>query len=156
MVEQIDAIVKALPAILTSVVVVFVVVAGVYLVIHKSPQGDTSRPLADTSAIIGGQPTTCAELFGEACSFDLQTEYNQWGHAIDSFVNSGVLGPYARSIGFAAAAKLSLQACGVSATAGRTVFDFNELARVEHPEASTTDLFPFWNASRQFLCPAMP
>lgn len=156
MVEPIDVIMKALPAILASVVIVGVVAVGAYLVIHKSPQAETSRTLADTPAVIDGQPTTCAELFGEACSFDLQTEYNQWGHAIDSFVHSGVLGPYARSIGFAPAAKLSLQACGVSSTAGRTVFDFNDLALTDHPDASTTDLFPFWNASRQFLCPAVP
>ena len=151
-----DVIMKALPAILTSVVVVCVVAVGVYLVIQRSPHGDTSRPLADTSAIIDGQPTTCTELFGSTCSFDLQTEYNRWGEAIDSFVNSGVLGPYARSIGFVPAAKLSLQACGVSNTTGRTVLDFNDLARVDHPDASTTDLFPFWNASRQFACPAAP
>ncbi|MGG7102815.1 hypothetical protein [Rhodococcus sp. 24CO] len=147
---------RVLRAILTSVVVVCVVAVGVYLVIHRSPQGDPSRPLADTSAIIDGQRTTCAELFGETCSFDLQSEYNQWGESIESFVNSGVLGPYARSIGFVPAAKLSLQACGVSNTAGRTVLDFNVLVRADHPEASTTDLFPFWNASRQSLCPAAP
>ena len=49
--------------------------------------------------------------------------------------------------------KLSLQACEVSATAGRTILDFYTLAEIDHPTATTTDLFPFWNESRQFLCP---
>ena len=61
--------------------------------------------------------------------------------------------PFARSIGFVAEAKLSLQACEVSATAGRTILDFYTLAEIDHPTATTTDLFPFWNESRQFLCP---
>ncbi|MCJ0905216.1 hypothetical protein [Rhodococcus sp. ARC_M6] len=57
-------------------------------------------------------------MFSETCSFDLQSEYNQWGGGIESFVDSGVLGPYSRGIDFTAAAKPSLQACGIDSTAG--------------------------------------
>jgi hypothetical protein len=123
-----------------------------------TPQPDARLPawsheLADTVHTIGGKPTTCTELFGETCSFALQSDYNQWGQNLEGFVNAGTLGPFARSIGFVAEAKLSLQACEVSATAGRTILDFYTLAEIDHPTATTTDLFPFWNESRQFLCP---
>ncbi len=125
----------------------------VLLLLSGSPREGTSHELADTVHTIGGKPTTCTELFGETCSFALQSDYNQWGQNLEGFVNAGTLGPFARSIGFVAEAKLSLQACEVSATAGRTILDFYTLAEIDHPTATTTDLFPFWNESRQFLCP---
>ncbi len=128
---------------------------AVLLLLSGSPREGTSHELADTVHTIGGKPTTCTELFGETCSFALQSDYNQWGQNLEGFVNAGTLGPFARSIGFVAEAKLSLQACEVSATAGRTILDFYTLAEIDHPPtATTTDLFPpFWNESRQFLCP---
>ncbi len=126
---------------------------AVLLLLSGSPREGTSHELADTVHTIGGKPTTCTELFGETCSFALQSDYNQWGQNLEGFVNAGTLGPFARSIGFVAEAKLSLQACEVSATAGRTILDFYTLAEIDHPTATTTDLFPFWNESRQFLCP---
>ncbi|MBT2264308.1 hypothetical protein [Rhodococcus erythropolis] len=144
---------RAFLVVLLSVVVVSALAAAIYFVTSRSPEVSTAHPLPDAVSTIDGQLTTCSELFGETCSFDLQTEFNTWGAGIEQFVDAGSLGPFARGIGFVASAKLSLQACGVGSAAGRTVLDFNDLARIEHPEASTTDLFPFWNSSRQFLCP---
>nr|WP_253252953.1 hypothetical protein [Rhodococcus erythropolis] len=146
-------IVKAILATAASILLVVALAVAILLLLSGSPRERTSHELADTEHTIGGQPTTCTELFGETCSFALQSDYNQWGQNLESFVNAGTLGPFARSIGFVVEAKLSLQACEVSATAGRTILDFYTLAGIDHPAATTTDLFPFWNESRQFLCP---
>ncbi|MCY4668920.1 MAG: hypothetical protein OXC29_13160 [Rhodococcus sp.] len=146
-------IVKAILATAASILLVVALAVAVLLLLSGSPREGTSHELADTVHTIGGKPTTCTELFGETCSFALQSDYNQWGQNLEGFVNAGILGPFARSIGFVAEAKLSLQACEDSATAGRTILDFYTLAEIDHPTATTTDLFPFWNESRQFLCP---
>lgn len=143
---------KAILATAASILLVVALAVAILLFLSGSPREGTSHELADTVHTIGGKPTTCSELFGETCSFALQSDYNQWGQDLDSFVNAGTLGPFARSIGFVAEAKLSLQACEISA-AGRTILDFYTLAEIDHPTATTTDLFPFWNESRQFLCP---
>ncbi|MDJ0362579.1 hypothetical protein [Rhodococcus sp. H29-C3] len=63
------------------------------------------------------------------------------------------MGPYAADIGFVDSAKLSLQACGVARTAGKTVLEFEDLAQRDHPDATSAQLFPFWNQTRQELCP---
>lgn len=144
---------KTILATVVSILLVVALAVAVLLLLSGSPRERTSHELTDTVHTIGGKPTTCTDLFGVTCSFALQSDYNQWGQDLDSFVGAGTLGPFARSIGFVAEAKLSLQACEVSATAGRTILDFYTLAGIDHPAATTTDLFPFWNESRQFLCP---
>lgn len=131
----------------------FAVIFIVLFAVIKSSRDTTSPALADESFVIQGQPTTCSSLFGEPCDFDLQTEYNMWGDGLESFVDSGVLGPYAADIGFVDSAKLSLQACGVNRTAGKTVLEFEDLAQRDHPDATRAQLFPFWNETRQDLCP---
>ena len=110
---------KAILATAASILLVVALAVAVLLLLSGSPREGTSHELADTVHTIGGKPTTCTELFGETCSFALQSDYNQWGQNLEGFVNAGILGPFARSIGFVAEAKLSLQACEVSATAGR-------------------------------------
>lgn len=140
---------------LLGVTVVFALAASAILFFTGFTRQPESHTAPDAVVVIHGQPVTCAGLFHQTCSFDLQSEFNQWGHGLESFVDSGALGPYAREIRFTAAAKLSLQACGINNTAGRTVLDFYDLARVDQPTATTTDLFPFWNESLQFLCPTM-
>lgn len=115
---------KAILATAASILLVVALAVAVLLLLSGSPREGTSHELADTVHTIGGKPTTCTELFGETCSFALQSDYNQWGQNLEGFVNAGTLGPFARSIGFVAEAKLSLQACEVSATAGRTILDF--------------------------------
>ena len=124
-----------------------------FLVALSSFRDTTPRPLADETFMIHGQPTTCSMLFGQACDYSLQSEYNRWGNGLESFIESSPLGPYATEIGFAASAKLSLQACGLARTAGKTALEFETLARREHPEATSPQLFPFWNRTRQGLCP---
>lgn len=134
--------------------VVFVLMVAAWLHFSGFTTENPSHSPPDAIVNINGEQTTCSELFDEPCSFDLQSEFNQWGTEIQSFVNMNTLGPYARSIGFTAAAKLSLQACGISNTAGRTVLDFYDTASIDHPGVGTADLFPFWNESLQFLCGA--
>ncbi|MDJ0396520.1 hypothetical protein QMK17_24775 [Rhodococcus sp. G-MC3] len=125
----------------------------VFLKVFDSTRDTTPRPQADESFVIDGQEATCSTLFGQPCDYTIQSEYNRWGDGLESFVNSSPLGSYATDIGFVASAKLSLQACGVARTAGQTVLEFEELAQTDHPEATRTQLFPFWNRTRQSLCP---
>ncbi|GAA3155122.1 hypothetical protein GCM10020255_035850 [Rhodococcus baikonurensis] len=56
---------------------------AILLLLSGSPRERTSHELADTEHTIGGQPTTCTELFGETCSFALQSDYNQWGQNLE-------------------------------------------------------------------------
>lgn len=125
----------------------------VFLAVFGSSRDTTPHPLADKTFTIHGRPTTCSTLFGQACDYSLQSEYNRWGNGLESFVESSPLGSYATDIGFVASAKLSLQACGLARTAGKTVLEFEALARREHPDATSAQLFPFWNRTRQGLCP---
>ncbi|NLE82417.1 MAG: hypothetical protein GX610_23140 [Rhodococcus sp.] len=138
---------------LVIVIVVVVAVVAVWMYFNREEEDTKVRTLADAEYSIGGQPTTCAELFGAPCNFDLQSAYNTWGANLEQFVNSGAYGSFARDIGFPAAAKLSLQACAISKTPGRISFDFLDTARVDHPDAPTGELLVFWNKSRQELCP---
>ncbi|KAA0017021.1 hypothetical protein [Antrihabitans cavernicola] len=143
--------------------VVIVVMVGVgvglfflgstYLVSDPSPSA-APPPLADTAYTVNGRPTTCTDLFHQPCDFTLQYGYDMWGQHLESFVNSGVLGTYRDDIGFVASAELSLQACGVAHTTGKTFLDYLDLAHTDHPEAGSPQLFPFWNRTRQDLCPS--
>lgn len=121
--------------------------------IFESSRDTTPRPIADTTFTIHGRPTTCGALFGQPCDYTLQSAYNRWGAGLEPFIESSPLGPYATEIGFVASAKLSLQACGLNRTVGKTFLEFVALARREHPDATSPDLFPFWNRTRQALCP---
>lgn len=135
-------------------VVAVVLTAIVWAVLYFAPERNTeTHTLADEEYMIGGHPTTCTELFGAPCDFALQIAYNRWGADLEEFVNSDAYGSFARSIGFPASAKLSLQACYIAKTPGRISFDFLDTARVDHPNAPTAELLVFWNRSRQELCP---
>lgn len=142
---------------IANVLLIIVVVGGIgialYFLVSEAAQDTPPRPLADQAFTINGRPTTCSELFRHACDFNLQSEYNMWGDGVESFVTSSALGSYAEDIGFVATAKLSLQACGLSRTPGKTFLEFIDLARLDQPDASSAQLFPFWNRTRQDLCP---
>ena len=142
--------------VLKTVLVCLVVGAAVLVVwaVASRPEPTAPpRPLPDTAVMVHGRPTTCSELFGYPCDFDLQSTFNRWGRSLGPFVDSGVLGPYAEQIGFLASARLSLDACTLSHTTGKTVLEFVEQARRQHPEAGSPELFPFWHRTRQSLCP---
>lgn len=126
---------------------------GVFLAVYDSSRDTAPRPLADTTFTIDGQPTTCSTLFEQPCEYRLQSEYNRWGGGLESFVHTSPLGTYAHDIGFAPSAKLSLTACGLARTAGKTFLEFVTVARADHPDATSPQLFPFWNRTRQGLCP---
>lgn len=125
----------------------------VYFAVFDSTRNTTPNPLPDETFVIQGQETNCSTLFKQPCDFTLQSEFNQWGDGLESFIDSNTLGSYATEIGFAPSAKLSLQACGLARTAGKTVLEFEALARQDHPDASRAELFPFWNRTPQGLCP---
>ncbi|KAA0015875.1 hypothetical protein [Antrihabitans cavernicola] len=127
--------------------------ASTYLPADPSPAA-APPPLEDTAFTVSGHPTTCSELFRHQCDFNLQYDYDKWGNGLESFVDSGVLGTYAEDIGFVPSAKLSLQACGVAGTDGTTFLNFIDLAHADHPDAGSPQLFPFWNRTRQGLCPS--
>ncbi|GAF42979.1 hypothetical protein [Rhodococcus wratislaviensis] len=142
--------------VLKAVLVCVVVGAAVFMVWAVASRPDAPeppRPLPDTAVMVHGVPTTCSELFGQPCDFGLQAAFNRWGTGLAAFVDSGVLGPYAERIGFLASAKLSLDACALSHTTGKTVLEFVEQAQRQHPDAGSPELFPFWNRTRQTLCP---
>ncbi|CAG7634652.1 hypothetical protein SIM91_43500 [Rhodococcus opacus] len=125
----------------------------VFLTVFESSRDTTPRPLAEETFTIGGRPATCSALFGQPCDYTLQSEFNRWGSGLESFVESSPLGSYAADIGFVASAKLSLRACGLARTVGKTFLEFEALARRDHPDATSPQLFPFWNRTRQGLCP---
>ncbi|ABG99172.1 conserved hypothetical protein (plasmid) [Rhodococcus jostii RHA1] len=90
---------------------------------------------------------------GQACGFDLQTVYNDVGGRLEGFVHTADLGPYADRIGVAASANLSLRACVLARTSGRTFLEFVDVSQPAHPDAGSPELFPFWNRAREELCP---
>lgn len=138
-----------------AVLIVVLIAAGVVTFFALWDGSDTAahRPLDDSAFVIHGQRTTCSTLFGRPCDYDLQTEYNRWGAELGRFVDTTDFGPYGNALPFADAARLSLQACMYSHAAGRTELEFVELARRDHPDADSVELFPFWNRARQGLCP---
>lgn len=138
---------------LLAVVVVLGIIVAVFLYFNAGKEDTEERTLADAQYSIGGKPTTCTELFGAPCDYTMQTGYNRWGAHLEQFVNSGAYGSFARDIGFVPSAKLSLQACNISSTPGRTSLDFLDTAKIDHPNAPTGELLVFWNKSRQELCP---
>ncbi|ANS28684.1 hypothetical protein R1CP_20010 [Rhodococcus opacus] len=144
---------------LVRTVLVLLIVAGlgfaVFQVLRHDPEHPEPHPLADAVFVISGRPTTCADLLTHPCDYTLQTQYNQWGARLEQFLTTSPLGPYADRIGFAASAKLSLQACALSRTVGKTFLEFVAVAHVDNPDATSPELFPFWNRTRQSLCPSV-
>jgi hypothetical protein len=127
---------------------------ALFQIARREPAPLAPRPLADTVYVIAGRPTTCSDLLADACDYTLQTQYNRWGARLEEFLTTSPLGSYADRVGFAASAKLSLQACALSRTAGKTFLEFVAVARTDHPDAGSPQLFPFWNRARQGLCPS--
>ncbi|QBJ98722.1 hypothetical protein ERC79_14005 [Rhodococcus sp. ABRD24] len=125
---------------------------ALYRFVSELPRTPTSRPIVSESFTIGDRPSTCSDLFG-VCDYNLQLSYNRWGRQLDVFQDAPTLGPYGRELGFAASALLGLQACDVARTPGRTYLEFLDRANVEHPEATSPQLFPFWDLATRELCP---
>ncbi|MDI9978759.1 hypothetical protein [Rhodococcus sp. IEGM 1307] len=120
---------------------------------RNTPSESAPRPVKDRAFVIGRHPTTCSQLVGQACGFDLQTVYNDVGDRLEGFVHTADLGPYADRMGVAASAKLSLQACVLARTSGKTFLEFVDVSQPAHPDAGSPELFPFWNRAREELCP---
>lgn len=145
---------------MSRVVVAVLVVAALlgtgfafYHAMSGVTQTSTDRPLANDVVTVRGRTVTCAELLPDGCSFDLQFAFDRWGDQLNSYVASD-LGPWGRGLPVEPAAKLGLQACNLSSMPGQTYLEFERVARADHPDASTAQLFPFWDQARRVLCPA--
>lgn len=143
---------RTIGRVIVVVAVVAALGAGAYLLLPE-PRQTGPRPLDDRVFVLDGRETTCSDLFGEPCGDELQREFDRWGHDLGRFVDSTTFGPYGDALPFAAAAKLSLQACWYARSFGKTVLEFVDLARHDHPDASFVDLAPFWDRTRFELCP---
>lgn len=141
------------------IVAVLVVVAllgtgfAFYHALSDVAQTSTERPLANDVATVQGRTVTCAELLPDGCSFDMQFAFDRWGDGLNAYVSSD-LGPWGRGLAVAPTAKLGLQACNLSSMPGQTYLEFEQVARADHPDASTAQLFPFWDQARRVLCPS--
>ncbi|ORL31728.1 hypothetical protein A5N78_13065 [Prescottella equi] len=124
-----------------------------YRALSDVAQTSTERPLADEVATVRGRTVTCVELLPDSCSFDMQFAFDRWGDGLNAYLASD-LGPWGRGVSDASAAKLGLQACNLSSIPGQTYLEFERVARADHPDANTSQLYPFWDQARRILCPA--
>jgi len=117
------------------------------------PSRVTPRAVEDRSVAFAGGTVTCAALFGDGCDIDAQLAFDRWGGQLDVFASRD-LGPWGRGLSAPEAAKLGLQACDTASMPGRTFLEFVETARIDHPDASSPQLFPFWDDAGRVLCPS--
>ncbi|GAB2646963.1 hypothetical protein ABI214_01450 [Prescottella soli] len=145
---------------MSRILVAVLVVAAVFGVgfaiargISDLPSKNVPRSLEDRSVVFDGRTVTCASLFAEGCGPDLQLAFDRWGGQLDVFASRD-LGPWGRGLSRPAAVKLGLEACDTASMPGRTFLEFVETARIDHPDASSPELFPFWNEAGRALCPS--
>lgn len=144
---------------MSRVIVAVLVVAALlgtgfalYRALSDAAQASRERSLVDDVATVRGRTVTCAELLPDGCAFDLQFAFDRWGAGLDGFVVSD-LGPWGSGLPVSSAVELGLQACHLASMPGRTYLEFETAARSDRPEASTAELFPFWDQARRVLCP---
>ncbi|MCW4354488.1 hypothetical protein ONR57_14355 [Hoyosella sp. YIM 151337] len=134
--------------------VVAVVIGAVLFFFFIDRTATTEHPQENRTYAIEGRQQTCAEFFGETCDFETQDGFNRWGDQLDEFiVDERRMGSFARDIGFTETGKIALRACVLTQSSGNTVDDLVEYTRRDHPEATTAQVFPIWNAARWHLCP---
>lgn len=142
------------------VVMVVAAIAGVVFgfvhemsTVSRVSDAGAARALDDRSVSVGGRSVTCTQLVPGGCDFGVQLAFGRWGGQLDVFLASD-LGPWGRGLPPGEAAKLGLQACDTSSTPGQTFLEFLHVAQVDRPEATSPQLFPFWDQARRVLCPA--
>ncbi|WP_430332629.1 hypothetical protein [Rhodococcus sp. ACT016] len=142
--------------ILVAVLIVAAMFGGGVLVVRAMSDvssTNATRSLEQRAVPFDGRTVTCAELFPGGCTFDLQLAFDRWGGHLEVF-GATDLGPWGRGVSRPEAAKLGLEACETSSVPGETFLEFSEQARIDHPEASSPQLFPFWDQARRVLCPS--
>lgn len=115
---------------------------------------DGARPVENSAFTVRGRTVTCAELLPDGCDFELQHAYDRWGEGLGAYVTSD-LGPWGRGLGVQEAAQLGLEACITAGVPGRTFLEYLDRVRVDRPEATSPELFPFWDQARRILCPSL-
>ena len=143
---------KGLLAGLLAAVVAIAIGAVLFFVLVDSSESTEVRQESLTYAVNGSQQT-CADFYGATCDFDTQLGFNRWGGGLDGFVGEQRMGSFARDIGFVDTSKIALEACILTAKSGKTIEDLLAYTRQNHPDATTAEVFPIWNAARWHLCP---
>jgi hypothetical protein len=126
--------------------------------INNSTQGTGNT--SGKRVTIEGKSYNCTELFKQPCGAEFATAFDKWGDNVDTYVNSGKLGPLGNPGGDPAAATipyetiafLGLYGCMMS-EAGYTSKDFIAYGQKVQPGATGTELLPFWFQAQRGLCP---
>lgn len=134
--------------------VLAVVIGAVLFFVFIDQTETTERPQENRTHTIEGRQQTCAEFFGETCDFSTQEGFNRWGNQLDDFITEERrMGSFARDIGFTETGKIAIHACVLTQTSDNTVEDLVAIVRQDHPDVTTAQVFPIWNAARWHLCP---
>ncbi|MBB3036308.1 hypothetical protein [Hoyosella altamirensis] len=134
--------------------IVAVVIGAVLFFIFIDRSETTEQAQDNPTYAIDGRQQTCAEFFGETCDFETQDGFNRWAADLDGFITEEQrMGSFARDIGFTETGKIALKACVLTQSSDNTVNDLVEFTQRDHPEATTAQVFPIWNAARWHLCP---
>ncbi|WP_278312722.1 hypothetical protein [Lolliginicoccus levis] len=143
---------KGLLAGVLAAVVAIAIGAVLYLVLVDTSES-TEMPQESLTFAVDGSQQTCADFYGETCNFDEQSGFNNWAAGLDKFVAEQRLGSFARDIGPVDTRKIALQTCILTVKSGKTIDDLVAYVRQMHPDATTAQVFPIWNAARWHLCP---
>jgi hypothetical protein len=118
------------------------------------PAGSNEKTVA-----IDGKYYTCAEVIGKKCDDAFTYAFGKWGDHVDSYVNSGRLGPLGNGenspFSYEQIATLGLAACAYSER-GYTSADFVKDAKETHTTALGTELLPFWFQAHRSICTELP
>lgn len=134
-----------------------------------APSGyETTQKTAGTgeySVYIDGKYYNCSELLGgnsgATCGKDLSTAFERWGENIDTYANSGRLGPLGNGganslLSYENVAYLGLYACLINQN-GYTSKEFVDYAKTLHddpdPNGTGVSFLPFWSEAGRSLCP---
>ncbi|GGC52457.1 hypothetical protein IEU95_10615 [Hoyosella rhizosphaerae] len=133
--------------------IIAVVLGALLFFVLVDREETTEFPQDDLTFAIEGSQQNCAMFYGEPCDYDTQEGFNRWAQDLDRFVPEQRMGSFARDIGFTETSKISLKACVLTQNSTNTVDDLLAYTRERHPDATTAQVFPIWNAARWHLCP---
>ncbi|WP_433604278.1 hypothetical protein [Prescottella agglutinans] len=136
-----------------TVVAVFGLGFAIVREMSDLPSRTAPRAVEDRAVTFDGGTVTCAALLGDGCDIDVQLAFDRWGGQLDVFASRD-LGAWGRGLAAPEAAKLGLEACDTASMPGRTFLEFVETARIDHPDASSPQLFPIWDEAGRVLCPS--
>lgn len=131
-------------------------------VIESKSATPTVTPTPEPTVIIQGKQYTCAQVLGLPsleCDWIFHRAFVKWGDKIDTYANSGKLGPLGNGddapVSYGDVAQLGLLACSVSEV-GNTSEEYIPAARTIVKDASGVELLPFWFEAQKSMCPEFP